>query len=195
MTLNCSCHSGSHGKTSSHCLSISRRWRHRASTGHEPGLVGAVIGFVSAFETQTFQCVGSLLEGGNYVSDPVGDLRKGLVTRNVTEISQGVSVISHLLNNNEGTKENCPVDTDHVGVVFIPFKAYHSSKKLISHVVPEFVHDGNNIFDKVAFADYDSPRGDHFNAGANLGMALFRSLVGEFNAQPGNTMGVRLAKD
>ena len=106
---------------------------------------------------------------------------EGLGTRNVTEISQGVSVISHLLIT---TKAQRRVDTDHTGVGFNPVKAYHSSKKLISHVVPEFVHDGNNIFDKVAFEDFDSPRGDHFNAGANLGMALFRSLVGEFNTQP-----------
>jgi hypothetical protein len=147
-------------------------------------LVGAVIGFVSDNETQTFQCVGSLLEDGTDVSGAVGDLRKGLATRNVTEISQGVSAISDLLNNKEGTKENCAVDADHVGIVLKALKAYHNPKKLISHVVTEFVNDGDNIFGKMALADHDWLGGDHFNAGANLGMALRRSLVGEFNAQP-----------
>lgn len=147
-------------------------------------LVGAVIGFVSDNETQTFQCVGSLLEDGTDVSGAVGDLRKGLSSRNLTEISEAVASISDLLNNREGTKDNCAVDEDHVKIVLEALKKYHNPKALISHVVGEFVNDGDNIFGKMALADHDYLGGDHFNAGANLGMALRKTLVGEFNAEP-----------
>merc|ERR1712107_113741 len=109
-------------------------------------LVGAVIGFVSDNETQTFQCVGSLLEDGTDVSGAVGDLRKGLSSRNLTEISEAVASISDLLNNREGTKDNCAVDEDHVKIVLEALKKYHNPKALISHVAGEFVNDGGNIF-------------------------------------------------
>merc|ERR1712136_83352 len=130
-------------------------------------LVGAVIGFVSDNETQTFQCVGSLLEDGTDVSGAVGDLRKGLSSRNLTEISEALASISDLLNNQEGTRDNCAVDENHVKIVLEALKKYHNPKALISHVVGEFVNDGDNFY-----------------AGANLGMALRKTLVGEFNAKP-----------
>merc|ERR1712136_589781 len=101
------------------------------------------------------------------VSGAVGDLRKGLSSRNLTEISEAVASISDLLNNQEGTKDNCAVDEDHVKIVLEALKKYLNPLALISHVVGEFVNDGDN-----------------FNAGANLGMALRKTLVGEFNAEP-----------
>ena len=98
-------------------------------------LVGAVISFVSNNETQTFQCVGSLLEDGTDVLGVMGDRRKGLATRKVTEVNQGVYAISDFLDNKAGTKENCAVDADHVEIVLKTLKAHHNPKKLMSHVL------------------------------------------------------------
>ena len=154
------------------------------STGHEPELVAAVVGFVCCFETKTFQCVESFLDDGTYMSTPVRYLRRVLATRNGTEISHGVSVISHFSNCNEGAKENFAEGMDHGGAGFNALKAYLNPKNLIFHVMTEFVHDGYNIFAIIVFAGYEWLQGDHFSAGGNLEIAPFRSLVGEFNGQP-----------
>ena len=157
---------------------------HRASTGHEQELVVAVVGFVCCFEMENFQGVESFLDDGTYVSAPVQYLRRGLATRKGTEISEGVPVVSHFPNCNEGAKENSAEGTDDGGVVLNALKAYHNPKKLFFHVITGLVHDGNFFFGKVVFEDYEWLRGDHFNAGANLVIAPFKPPVGDVKAQP-----------
>jgi len=155
-----------------------------AHTTSEPSqvLVGAVIGFVSDNETQTFQCVGSLLQDGTDVSDALADVKHGLKSRNLTELADAVKSVSDLLSHKASTKEKCAVDEEHLNIVLEALKKYHNPKALISHIVGEFVNDGENIFGKMAVADHDYLGGDKFNAGAQLGMALRKTLVGEFNA-------------
>ena len=122
-------------------------------------------------EVQAFQCVGSL--------PAAGDTRKGFAT-SVTEISQGVSAASDLLNHKEGTMEDCEVEAGRVGIVL---KEHYSPKKLISYVMNVLQKTGSSSLAGRLLADHDWVGRDHFNEGASLGITLSRAPVGETSAQ------------
>ena len=125
-------------------------------------------------EVQAFQCVGSL--------PAAGGTRKGFAT-SVTEISQGVSAASDLLNYKEGTMEDCEVEAGRVGMVL---KEHYSPKKLVSYVIIVFLQNGDIIFGRTALTDHDWVGRDHFHDGACLGITLSRAPVGETSAQREN---------
>lgn len=151
--------------------------------------IGAIQGFISD-SPDVMTCGMAAISVGTDVKEAAHDLKKGIMTMNLTDIDHGLDEAIAAIEAGKATKATCDVVVKDVKAIQAKIRQIHGPKDLVKQMVENLFGDGDKIFAELAAAEHSYKSGwDYMTAGQQLGMALRRTLVGELNGtKPGPPM-------
>jgi len=145
----------------------------------EPLAVGMASGFISD-SPDVMACGISVMGEVNDLKTVVDDVKKGIMSRNMSEIEDALHEFKAAIDGSKAAKTTCKVVGADVTAIIQALRQIHGPKDLVIHIVDNLFDDGEPIFGELASAERAYKTGwDFMTAGQELGKAFRRMLVGE----------------